>query len=60
MAQPNVTVQLGDRSYPIFIQEHGLDCLGQWSEWSGLSHVLIVSNETVFPLYGDQVIAHLE
>ena len=45
-----LSVELGDRSYPIFIGE---DLLGTWdlSRFVGGSQVMIVTNETVAPLY---------
>ena len=45
-----LSVELGDRSYPIFI---GQNLLGTWdlSRFVGGSQVMIVTNETVAPLY---------
>ena len=50
-AMRTLTVDLGDRSYPIFI---GADLIGDSSLYRPYVHgrqVMIVSNETVAPLY---------
>ncbi len=60
MDAPKVTVQLGERSYPIYIQANLLEQLGSASLWTSYSHTLLVSNETVFPLYGAVLEAALQ
>lgn len=52
-AAHELTVQLGERSYPIFIRD---GALGQQDlgEYCAGDRVLIVSNETVAPLYMEQ------
>ncbi|MDX1588536.1 MAG: 3-dehydroquinate synthase [Oleiphilaceae bacterium] len=52
-AAHELTVELGERSYPIFIRD---GALGQQDlgPWCAGDRVLIVSNETVAPLYMDQ------
>ncbi len=53
-----VNIELGDRSYPIFI---GGKLLGRRSSYSDYvtGKALVVTNETVAPLYLDQVLAGL-
>jgi len=54
-----LNVDLGDRSYPIYI---GTDILGQaglLARHIGTQQVLVVSNETVAPLYLEQTLAGL-
>lgn len=56
-----IQVKLPQKSYEIVIQPGGLDSLGARMQGLGLGKkVLIVSNPTVFPLYGDRAIAALE
>ncbi len=59
MLEHTVEVALGERSYPIWV---GRDLLGsdRWRERIRGRHVLLVSNETVAPLYADRVRAGLE
>jgi 3-dehydroquinate synthase len=55
-----VPIELGDRSYPIHI---GTALLGQAANYSALpdaSHAVVVSNTTVSPMYGDQLVRALE
>lgn len=54
--QHELRVELGDRSYPIFI---GQDLLGakDLGEWVSHERVLIVSNETVAPFYLEKACA---
>ncbi|MDZ7938990.1 MAG: 3-dehydroquinate synthase [Rhodoferax sp.] len=55
-----VPIELGDRSYPIYI---GTQLLGQTASYLALpdaSHAMIVSNTTVSPLYADQVLRALQ
>ncbi|PCI23280.1 MAG: 3-dehydroquinate synthase [Piscirickettsiaceae bacterium] len=44
-------VDLGDRSYPIFITKGLLGDQGMFDEYLSGKHVLIVTNETIAPLY---------
>lgn len=58
-ASTTVTIDLGDRSYPILIG-HGL--LDQGTTWDSLrpgAHAMVVSNETVAPLYAERLQAAL-
>lgn len=57
--QHQIQVELGDRAYPIFI---GQDLLGKkdLTEWVGGEQVLIVTNETVAPLYLERARASFE
>ena len=49
-------VQLGDRSYPIYVGEKELECLAEHVRQEGLGETcLIVSDTNVDPLYGDRV-----
>ena len=55
----DIKVDLGDRSYPIFI---GSDLLGQkdlLKPFIGGQQVLVVSNDVVAPLYLDNLCAAL-
>jgi len=52
-------VDLGPRSYPIFIGEGLLDQADLLLPYLAGSQVMLVSNETVAPLYLDRVKAHL-
>ncbi len=55
----SITVELGTRSYPIYI---GAGLLQQGElllKHIGSKQVLIVSNETVAPIYLDKVVSHL-
>ncbi|MDD3275591.1 MAG: 3-dehydroquinate synthase [Kiritimatiellales bacterium] len=57
----DVTVELGDRSYPIHIGSGNLDTLGESCKAAGLKgKCLIVTDETVAPLYSDRVFQSLE
>ncbi|MBC8206726.1 MAG: 3-dehydroquinate synthase [Kiritimatiellales bacterium] len=57
----DVTVDLGDRSYPIRIGSGILDTLGDACKAAGLTgRCLIVSDENVAPLYADTVFQTLE
>ncbi|HEX3125111.1 MAG TPA: 3-dehydroquinate synthase, partial [Rhodanobacteraceae bacterium] len=55
----NLTVELGTRSYPIWIGTGLLDDARLWRGALRGRHVLIVSNTVVAPLYLDRVIAAL-
>ncbi|MCZ6525189.1 MAG: 3-dehydroquinate synthase [Gammaproteobacteria bacterium] len=46
-----ITVDLGGRSYPIFIGEGLLSCRDLWRELIGTSQAMIVTNATIEPLY---------
>jgi 3-dehydroquinate synthase len=50
-----LTVQLGDRSYPIHIGQHLLDQPELLTRYVDSRQVLIVTNETVAPLYLEKV-----
>ena len=54
-----LTVDLGERSYPIYIGENLLGTNGLLLEHIPGKNVLVVSNETVAPLYLDQTLAML-
>lgn len=57
----DVTVDLGDRSYPIHIASGNLDSLGESCRAAGLKgKCLIVTDESVAPLYADRVFQTLE
>jgi 3-dehydroquinate synthase len=57
----DVTVDLGDRSYPIRIGSGILGTLGEACKTAGLSgHCLMVSDEHVAPLYAETVFQSLE
>jgi 3-dehydroquinate synthase len=60
MAHTRVNVNLGDRSYPIYIGEGLIDQIAQLIPMEKVSQILVVSNETVFPLYGQAVCESLE
>ena len=57
----NVTVDLGERSYPIHIGSGILDTLGEACKAAGLKgRCLLVSDENVAPLYAEKVFQSLE
>ncbi|MBC8374351.1 MAG: iron-containing alcohol dehydrogenase, partial [Planctomycetes bacterium] len=57
----DVTVDLGDRSYPIRIGSGILETLGEACKAVGLKgRCLIVSDENVAPLYADKIFQSLE
>jgi 3-dehydroquinate synthase len=57
----DVTVNLGDRSYPIQIGSGNLDSLGESCKAAGLKgKCLVVTDENVAPLYGSRVFKSLE
>ena len=56
----NVPVELGARSYPIWIGPGLLDDAPRWRAALRGRHVLIVSNDVVAPLYLQRVVAGLE
>jgi 3-dehydroquinate synthase len=57
----DVTVDLGDRSYPIHIGSGNLDSLGESCKVAGLKgKCLIVTDEHVAPLYADRIFQSLE
>jgi 3-dehydroquinate synthase len=55
-----VKVELGERSYPITIGTDMLLGLGREVSEFGFSRVMVLSNPTVFPLYGDIVLDSLD
>ena len=55
-----VEVALGERSYPIHIGRGLLDDAARWRSAIGGRHVLVVSNETIAPLYLERVVAGLD
>lgn len=55
-----LNVDLGDRSYPIFIGNHLLDNPALITDYIKGSSAVIVSNTTVAPLYLDKVVQSLE
>jgi 3-dehydroquinate synthase len=54
-----LTVELGARSYPIWIGAGLLDDAARWREAVRGRHVLVVSDENVAPLYAERVVAAL-
>ena len=54
-----VTVELGARSYPVLIGEHLLQRDDSLTPHVGTARVLVVTNETVGPLYLEQTTARL-
>jgi 3-dehydroquinate synthase len=56
----NVMVELGARSYPIWIGPGLLDDAPRWRTALRGRHVLVVSNDVVAPLYLQRVVAGLE
>jgi 3-dehydroquinate synthase len=57
-----VTIELGDRSYPIFIGGDLIDAAPTWATVPSSPQALIVTNTTVAPLYVERLrraIAHL-
>lgn len=50
-----LTVELGDRSYPILIQPDSLQSPSVWADVVTHTEVVIVTNEVVAPLYLDAV-----
>ena len=50
-----LVVDLGDRSYPIFIGQDIITDSQLWTQYIRAGQVMIVSNETVAPLYLEQV-----
>lgn len=54
-----ITVSLGDRSYPIIVGSGLLDGGFDVSEFVSSSDCLVVSNETVAPLYRDRLLPNL-
>ncbi|MEO5558553.1 MAG: 3-dehydroquinate synthase [Dokdonella sp.] len=59
MSMTTVDVILGERSYPIWIGAGLLDDADRWRAAIRGSHVLIVTNTTIAPLYLDRVRAGL-
>lgn len=57
----DITVELGDRSYPIHIGSGNLDGLGEACRTEGLTgKCLVVSDENVAPLYADRAVQSLK
>ncbi|MGW8273274.1 MAG: 3-dehydroquinate synthase family protein, partial [Thermodesulfovibrionales bacterium] len=54
-----VKVDLGERSYQVVIGEGALDVVGQWIGERDFSSLAVVSNPTVFALYGSRVVDSL-
>lgn len=55
-----VTVELGDRSYPVTIEPGGLEGLGPWlTHRTPRRRVVLISDDTVRPLWGDQALESL-
>nr|WP_232819357.1 3-dehydroquinate synthase [Saccharospirillum mangrovi] len=54
-----LTVDLGDRSYPIVIEADLLTNAASWQGWLAHKEVMVVTNETVAPLYLDGVVSAL-
>lgn len=55
-----VRVELGERSYPITIGTDMLSGLGREVREFGFSRIMVLSNPTVLPLYGDIVLDSLD
>jgi 3-dehydroquinate synthase len=56
----SLTVDLAERSYPIYIGEGLLNDVRALYDWGSVSQILIVTNMTVAPLYLDRVKAALK
>lgn len=54
-----IQVDLGERSYPIYIGRNLMTESGTWSRFLTGKHILIVTNETVAPLYLQSLVATL-
>ena len=54
-----LTVELGERSYPIFIEPGALNKKGLLDDFIKGPLVVIVTNETIAPLYLDKVVSSL-
>ncbi|WP_037339024.1 3-dehydroquinate synthase [Saccharospirillum impatiens] len=54
-----LTVELGDRSYPILIQPHALQDVAVWDDCVAHAEVVVVTNDVVAPLYLDALKAGL-
>lgn len=50
-----VTIDLGERSYPILIGSGLLDVTSTWQDLPRAAQAMIVTNDTVAPLYGDRL-----
>lgn len=55
----DLTVELGDRAYPIFIAPGALNRLGDEVQRLNATRVLIVTNTTVGPLYAEQALSSI-
>lgn len=55
----NITVQLGERSYPIFFGNDLLSAFTDFKSFIKTDNVVIVSNETVAPLYAETLTSAL-
>lgn len=55
-----LTVQLGERSYPIYVQQDALSALELFTSHIKSKNVVIVTNDTVNPLYAEGVKQLLE
>ncbi len=55
-----VSIDLGDRSYPIFIGEQLLDQASTWADLPRAAMAFIVTNDTVGPLYAARLEAALK
>lgn len=54
-----LTVELGERSYPIFIGQSLFDDVGRLTSYLGKCRPVIISNETVAPLYLEPLLEKL-
>ncbi|HYF41954.1 MAG TPA: 3-dehydroquinate synthase [Ramlibacter sp.] len=59
-AAASLTIELGDRSYPILIGPGLLDSKRTWDSLPRASAALIVTNSTVAPLYGQRLAEQLQ
>jgi len=57
---PTLSVDLGDRSYPILIEQSLLGRPGLLTPYIPARQVMVISNETVAPLYLDALLASLQ
>lgn len=55
MSTNTLTVELGERSYPIFIGENLFDNKQSLTSYLGASQIAIVTNDTLAPLYLEQL-----
>ena len=55
LPRAQLTIELGDRGYPILIGSGLLDAADSWIAAPASTHALIVTNTTVQPLYAQRL-----